>query len=144
MKKIAVLGAGRSAGPLIEYLATHPDSRAWSVSVYDQDAETLARKTASLVNVRVVPGDLTQPEFLEDIVAKHDVVVSMLPAFMHLPVAERCLRLGKHLITASYISSEMQSMHEAARAKGLVFVNECGVDPGIDHMSTMGIGRAHV
>lgn len=139
VKKIAVLGAGRSAGPLIEYLATHPDSSTWTVSVYDQDAETLARKTASFSNISVSSGDLTQPELLERIVASHDVVVSMLPAFMHLPVAERCLRLGKHLVTASYISPEMQAMHEAAQAKGLVFVNECGVDPGIDHMSTMEI-----
>ena len=137
MKKIAVLGAGRSAGPLIEYLATHPDSSSWTVSVYDQDAETLARKTASFRNVSVESGDLRSTELLDRIVSAHDVVVSMLPAFMHLPVAERCVRFGRHLVTASYISPEMQALDAEVRAKGLVFVNECGVDPGIDHMSTM-------
>ncbi len=137
MKKIAVLGAGRSAGPLIEYLATHPDSSSWTVSVYDQDAETLARKTASFRNVSVESGDLRSTELLDRIVSTHDVVVSMLPAFMHLPVAERCVRFGRHLVTASYISPEMQALDAEVRAKGLVFVNECGVDPGIDHMSTM-------
>ncbi|MGA1380035.1 MAG: saccharopine dehydrogenase family protein [Schleiferiaceae bacterium] len=139
MKKIAVLGAGRSAGPLIEYLATHADSAHWTVSVYDQDAETLARKTASFSNVLVTSGDLRQAELLDEIVGNHDVVVSMLPAFMHLPVAERCLRFAKHLVTASYISPEMQALDAEAKANGLVFVNECGVDPGIDHMSTMEI-----
>jgi saccharopine dehydrogenase-like NADP-dependent oxidoreductase len=63
----------------------------------------------------------------------------MLPAFMHLPIARRCVQEGKHLVTASYISPEMQALDQEVRAKGLVFVNECGVDPGIDHMSTMEI-----
>ena len=139
MKKIAVLGAGRSAGPLIEYLATHPDASAWNVTVYDQDSEILARKTASLANITVESGDLRNEDLLDRIVKMHDIVVSMLPATMHLPVAQRCVREGKHLVTASYISPEMQTLDAEARAKGLVFVNECGVDPGIDHMSTMEI-----
>ena len=139
MKKIAVLGAGRSAGPLIEYLASHPDASAWNVTVFDQDSETLARKTTSLTNITVESGDLRNEDLLDRIVKMHDIVVSMLPATMHLPVAQRCVREGKHLVTASYISPEMQALDSEARAKGLVFVNECGVDPGIDHMSTMEI-----
>lgn len=139
MKKIAVLGAGRSAGPLIEYLATHPDASAWNATVFDQDSETLARKTASLPNITVESGDLRNEDLLDRIVKMHDIVVSMLPAAMHLPVAQRCVREGKHLVTASYISPEMQALDAEVRAKGLVFVNECGVDPGIDHMSTMEI-----
>lgn len=139
VKKIAVLGAGRSAGPLIEYLATHPDATAWNVTVFDQDSETLARKTASLPNISVESGDLRREELIDRIVKMHDIVVSMLPATMHLPVAQCCVREGKHLVTASYISPEMQALDAEVRAKGLVFVNECGVDPGIDHMSTMEI-----
>jgi saccharopine dehydrogenase-like NADP-dependent oxidoreductase len=139
VKKIAVLGAGRSAGPLIEYLATHPDAASWNVTVFDQDSETLARKTASLENVTVESGDLRHEDMLDRIVKMHDIVVSMLPASMHIPVAQRCVREGKHLVTASYISPEMQALDAEARAKGVVLVNECGVDPGIDHMSTMEI-----
>jgi len=139
VKKIAVLGAGRSAGPLIEYLATHPDASAWNATVFDQDSSTLARKTASFANITVESGDLRNEDLLDRIVKMHDIVVSMLPATMHLPVAQRCVREGKHLVTASYISPEMQALDPEARAKGLVFVNECGVDPGIDHMSTMEI-----
>jgi saccharopine dehydrogenase-like NADP-dependent oxidoreductase len=139
VKKIAVLGAGRSAGPLIEYLATHPDSRAWELSVYDQDSESLAQKCRSFENVLFTACDLNNEELLDSIVKSHDVLVSMLPAFMHLPIARRCVQEGKHLVTASYISPEMQALDQEVRAKGLVFVNECGVDPGIDHMSTMEI-----
>jgi len=120
-------------------LATHPDASAWNVTVFDQDSEILARKTAALANITVESGDLRNEDLLDRIVKMHDIVVSMLPATMHLPVAQRCVREGKHLVTASYISPEMQALDSEARAKGLVFVNECGVDPGIDHMSTMEI-----
>jgi saccharopine dehydrogenase-like NADP-dependent oxidoreductase len=120
-------------------LATHPDASAWNATVFDQDSETLARKTASLPNITVESGDLRNEDLLDRIVKMHDIVVSMLPAAMHLPVAQRCVREGKHLVTASYISPEMQALDAEVRAKGLVFVNECGVDPGIDHMSTMEI-----
>ena len=109
------------------------------MTVFDQDSETLARKTATLNNITVESGDLRNEDLLDRIVKMHDIVVSMLPATMHLPVAQRCVREGKHLVTASYISPEMQALDSEARAKGLVFVNECGVDPGIDHMSTMEI-----
>jgi saccharopine dehydrogenase (NAD+, L-glutamate forming) len=120
-------------------LATHTDASAWNVTVFDQDSETLARKAATLNNITVESGDLRNEDLLDRIVKMHDIVVSMLPATMHLPVAQRCVREGKHLVTASYISPEMQALDPEARAKGLVFVNECGVDPGIDHMSTMEI-----
>jgi len=64
-----------------------------------------------------------------------DVVISMLPASFHPIVAETCLKFGKHLLTASYVSDDMSSLNEQAKAKGLLFLNECGLDPGIDHMS---------
>ena len=65
------------------------------------------------------------------------IVVSMLPARFHIEVAKDCLALGKHMVTASYVSKEMQALDEEAKTKKLVFLNEIGVDPGIDHMSAM-------
>jgi saccharopine dehydrogenase-like NADP-dependent oxidoreductase len=64
-------------------------------------------------------------------------VISFIPPTMHMPICESCLRLGKNLTTSSYISPDMEKIHEAVKAKGLVFLNECGLDPGIDIMSTM-------
>jgi saccharopine dehydrogenase-like NADP-dependent oxidoreductase len=61
----------------------------------------------------------------------------MLPARFHIEVAKDCLSLGKHMVTASYVSKEMQALNEEAKSKNLVFLNEIGVDPGIDHMSAM-------
>jgi saccharopine dehydrogenase-like NADP-dependent oxidoreductase len=72
-------------------------------------------------------------------VAQSDLVISMLPAFMHPTVAKLCLKHYKHLITPSYVSPEMMAMNDEASEKGLIFINELGVDPGIDHMSAMQI-----
>ncbi|GAA0305130.1 saccharopine dehydrogenase C-terminal domain-containing protein [Rhodovulum strictum] len=63
-----------------------------------------------------------------------DVVVSMLPADRHVPLAELAIRHGAHLVTSSYISPEMRALDDAARAAGVALVNEVGLDPGIDHL----------
>jgi saccharopine dehydrogenase-like NADP-dependent oxidoreductase len=70
-------------------------------------------------------------------VAAHDVVISFVPPTMHLPVFNSCLKVGRHLTTSSYISPDMEKMHEEAKKKGLIFLNEIGLDPGIDIMSTI-------
>lgn len=85
-------------------------------------------------------GDLTQNihafslEALIAVLAKGDVVVSMLPADMHVPLAQLCLEKDAHFVSSSYISPEMRALGDAAREKGLRFVNEVGLDPGIDHL----------
>ena len=56
---------------------------------------------------------------------------------MHLPVFNSCLKIGKHLTTSSYISPDMEKLNEEAKQKGLIFLNEIGLDPGIDIMSTI-------
>jgi saccharopine dehydrogenase (NADP+, L-glutamate forming) len=72
-----------------------------------------------------------------DTIKQADIVISLLPAHFHTLVAAHCLKLNKHLLTASYVSPEMQAFHSAAAQANLVFINECGLDPGIDHMSAM-------
>lgn len=139
MKSIVVLGAGRSTSALIEYLATHSDAAQWHLHVVDQDAETLQAKCAPYPSVEAHTADLSQESIRNSWIDQADVVVSMLPAMMHPDVARACLRMGKHLVTASYASEEMKALDSQAREKGLIFLNECGVDPGIDHMSTMEI-----
>ncbi|MDA0362913.1 MAG: saccharopine dehydrogenase NADP-binding domain-containing protein [Bacteroidetes bacterium] len=139
MKSIVVLGAGRSTSALIEYLATHSDAAQWHLHVVDQDAETLQAKCAPYPSAEAHTADLSQESIRNSWIDQADVVVSMLPAMMHPDVARACLRMGKHLVTASYASEEMKALDSQAREKGLIFLNECGVDPGIDHMSTMEI-----
>ena len=62
-----------------------------------------------------------------------------MPAFLHIHIAKACLQEGKNLVTASYVSPEMKSLNEEVKAKDLIFLNELGLDPGIDHLATMKI-----
>lgn len=68
-----------------------------------------------------------------------DIVLSLLPATMHGRVASQCLKHNTNLVTASYISDEIHEMGKLAEKQGLIFLNEAGLDPGLDHMSALKI-----
>lgn len=139
MKKILVLGAGLSASSLIRYLLAHAEMYNWQVRVVDQSLEMVERKLNKHPRgVALTIDALNQEERLPEI-AQADLVISMLPARFHIDIARDCLALKKHLITPSYISPEMKALHQEVKEAGLLFMNEIGVDPGIDHMSAMRI-----
>lgn len=136
MKQILVLGAGLVAGPAVRYLLDKPEV---TVTVADQitdNAEAILRGRA---NGRAVALDVRDAEALAGRIAAGDIVVSLLPWTLHPLIARHCLEKGRHLVTASYVKPEMQALDREVRAKGLVFINEVGVDPGLDHMSAMQI-----
>jgi len=137
MKKILVIGAGKSATTLIDYLCDHAGLCGWEVTVTDIRREDALNKTKGRPGSQAEALDISNELQRKELVSKHDIIISMLPAFMHTNVATDCLEFGKHLVTASYVSDEMQAMDEEARKKGLIFLNEIGLDPGIDHMSAM-------
>lgn len=137
LKKILVLGAGRSSVYLIDYLLQHAEVQQWEVTIADLSAEAAAQKAKGHPNARPIAFDLKNNELLQTEVQRTDVVVSLLPADMHLPVAEACVQHGRSMFTASYVSPGMQALDADVRAKGLLFLNEIGCDPGIDHMSAM-------
>lgn len=137
MKKILVIGAGKSATTLIDYLCDHALTNNWEVTVTDIRKEDALNKTQNRPGSHAEALDITDEARRKALVNKHDIVISMLPAIMHTNVAKDCLEFGKHLVTASYVSDEMQAMDEEARKKDLIFLNEIGLDPGIDHMSAM-------
>jgi saccharopine dehydrogenase-like NADP-dependent oxidoreductase len=136
--RLLLLGAGRSASALIDYLLRHAPAERWFLTVADAAPAHLAPVLAAHSQyARAVPFDARAPEQLRELVAGADLVISMLPAFLHPLVARLCLELGRHLATASYVSPEVQALHAEATAAGLVFLMECGLDPGLDHMSAM-------
>ena len=139
MKNILVIGAGRSSASLIDYLLEHAEAEQWHVVVADVSLVLAQEKTAGNKHARAIAFDVHDRVQREQEIMQADIVVSMLPASMHMEVAKDCLRLGKHLATASYVSAEMKALDAEVRAKSLVFLNECGLDPGIDHMSAMQI-----
>lgn len=136
-RNILVIGAGRSATTLIGYLLKHAEEQNWHITVGDISAELCEKKIAGHPRGRAIAFDVFNAEQRKEEIAKADIVVSMLPASMHIEVAKDCVELGKHLTTASYISKEMKALDVAAKAKGIALLNETGLDPGIDHLSAM-------
>ncbi len=135
MKNILVIGAGRSATALINYILKQAQENAWFVTVADADPELAAQKVNNHPCGRSTWLDVMKVNDRKDLIERADVVVSLLPAHLHLEVAHDCIRLNKHLITASYVSKEMYRLGDEARNRELIFMGEMGLDPGIDHMS---------
>jgi saccharopine dehydrogenase-like NADP-dependent oxidoreductase len=137
MKKILILGAGLSASSMIKYLLDHSVKYNWKVLVGDISEEAAMLKVGDHPNGLGFLFDVNDSFQRERLVQEADIVVSLLPAFMHPVVAQTCVKYGKHMATASYISNEMKILDQEAKNKGIILLNEIGVDPGIDHMSAM-------
>ncbi|MDV7394904.1 saccharopine dehydrogenase NADP-binding domain-containing protein, partial [Arthrospira platensis SPKY1] len=114
MKHILVFGAGLSSGDLIGYLAQQGHQHNWQLTLCDLNEANLARFAHLAPHVQGAVLDTTDAEAVSAAVAKADVVISMLPAFMHPKIAKPCLQHGKSLFTASYVSDEIQAMHTEA------------------------------
>ena len=137
MRSILLIGAGRSSSSLIKYFLDLSSEENWTLTVADFSEELARDKINNHPSARAVGFDIQNERERSAIISKADIVISMLPANMHLPVALECLKQKKNLITASYVSHEMQELNEKVTSAGLLFLNECGLDPGIDHMSAM-------
>ena len=137
MKNILVIGAGRSSSSLIKYLLDNSSKENWKVTVGDVSLYLLKQKIGNHSNARGIVFDVNNGQQREEEIKNADVVISMLPASMHIDVARDCVRFKKHLVTASYVSKEMQDLNEEAKSAGIILLNECGLDPGIDHASAM-------
>lgn len=135
MKKILLIGAGRSTGSLIKYLTDNAKTNKWELTIADRNFEFLDEKIKELSFVTTLNFDVNNQEQRESLINSSTLVISMLPAHMHINVATDCIKFKKHMVTASYISKEMQSLNDAAKEKGVIIINEIGVDPGIDHLS---------
>lgn len=137
MKNILILGAGLSASSMIQYLLDQAAKHDWQIAVGDVSLETAQKKVVGNPRGRAFRFDVSDESLLASEMGKCDLVVSMLPARFHPIVAAEALKQSKFMATASYISPEMKAMDAEVKSKGLLFINEIGVDPGIDHMSAM-------
>lgn len=137
MKKIFVIGAGRSTTTMIQYLLDHSEMEDWLVTVGDINLEAAQEKVGDHPRGRAIHFDAFDRDTRRKEIEDADLVISLLPPKLHIIAAEDCLDLDTNLVTASYVSTEMEMMDEAVRAGGLIFLNEVGADPGIDHMSAM-------
>ena len=137
--KIVLLGAGKSAGFLIDYTCSWTSKSDIEFVIADQHASHLENLKVHFPNLKTVRANLGDANERAQLIEPASLVISMLPAFMHPEVAQQCLQSGVHLVTASYESEQIQLMADAVKQRGLIFINECGLDPGLDHMSAMRI-----
>lgn len=137
MKNILVLGAGKSSTVLIHYLLSNAVDADWLITVGDISLEAAQVKVGNHPKGNAIFFDVSDSALRRQSIANADIVLSLLPANMHFPVAKDCVQLGKNFISASYVSNEMLELHADAVKAGVILLNECGLDPGIDHMSAM-------
>lgn len=141
MKNILVAGAGKSSTYLIHYLLTHAEEHHWRVIVIDGNLQAIEEKIAGRPRGVAQALDITDATARQPLVQAADIVLSLMPPHLHLLLAQDCLLFGKNLITSSYASPEILALSDEARAKGLLFLCEMGLDPGIDHMSAAQIAQ---
>lgn len=137
MKNILMFGAGLSASYVIKYLLERAEKYDWFLTIAEKDKALAEAKINGHSRATVVEIDIYNNIERIEKIQKADIVISMLPAFMHPMVAEDCIALGKNMVTASYVSEEMKALDDQAKQHGVILLNEMGVDPGIDHMSAM-------
>jgi saccharopine dehydrogenase-like NADP-dependent oxidoreductase len=136
MKKILVLGAGLVSRPGVHYLL---EQRGLAVTVASRTVSKAEKLVEGHAGGRAVAVDVENDAALAALVKVNDIVISLLPWTHHVKVAGLCLEHGKDMVTTSYVSEGMRQLAPAVLKKGLIFLNEIGVDPGIDHMSAMKI-----
>ncbi|WP_224487781.1 saccharopine dehydrogenase family protein [Robertkochia flava] len=137
MNKILIFGAGKSTSYLIPYLLEKSSEAELRITIADLNLSQAERACDGHTKCSAVKLDIFNEEDRYNAIAAHDLIISMLPARLHINIARDCLTLGKNMVTASYVSNEMEALHKDVQSKGLLFLNEIGVDPGIDHMSAM-------
>ena len=136
MQTVLILGAGLSSTSLIKYFLDNSHNQ-WKIRVGDIKLENAVERVNGHTNGEAFRFDVHDPDQRRKEVEQASIVISMLPARMHHLVAECCVELAKDMVTASYLSPAIRALDNEARKKGVVLMNECGVDPGIDHMSAM-------
>jgi saccharopine dehydrogenase-like NADP-dependent oxidoreductase len=135
MKNVLVLGAGMVSKPLVVHLLKNK----FQVTVASRTASKAEALIKGLPGGTAIALNVEDEQHLDRLIAGCDLAISLVPYTHHVRIANFCLKHKKHLITTSYVSKAMQELDQAAKSANLCFLNEIGLDPGIDHMSAMRI-----
>lgn len=139
MKNILLFGAGKSASVLIEFLIDNAAQNNWHVTIVDADKKLIEQKTKSHTSTTAIEANITNDILRVELIKNTDLIISMMPPFLHILIAKDCAQYGKHLLTASYADEQIKALENEVKNKGIIFLCEMGLDPGIDHMSAMQI-----
>ncbi|KAF8457969.1 Saccharopine dehydrogenase [Terfezia claveryi] len=128
--KVLLLGSGFVAKPCLDILV----KTGIEVTVACRTVETARKLVGGLDGVSSIALDVEDTAVLDAEVAKHDLVVSLIPYIHHPIVIKSAIRNKKHVVTTSYVSQAMMELDAQAKAAGITVMNEIGLDPGIDHL----------
>ncbi|HHM21481.1 MAG TPA: saccharopine dehydrogenase [Bacteroidetes bacterium] len=137
MNNILILGAGRSATALIRYILEQAKVYKWHVVVADANPQLAVRKVGVHPRARGVWLDVLKIHDRRELIHRADLIISLLPAHLHVEIAKDCIQLNKPLVTGSFVSKDIYKLSDEFRNMELLFMGELGFDPGIDHMSAM-------
>jgi saccharopine dehydrogenase (NADP+, L-glutamate forming) len=137
LKTILVIGAGKSATVLIDYLIAVCTEKKWKLVVADASLQTAQAKTGDHVHVKAAELNVTDEDERRMLIEAASIVISLLPPHLHILVAKDCVAIGRSLLTASYLDDGIKNLEAEIKSKELLFLCEMGLDPGIDHMSAM-------
>ncbi len=135
-KHVLILGAGLVSQPIIDYLFSKTDYKLTVADILEENARKAIQGNS---RGQATTLDVNNATHLRQLVSDSDLVVSLLPYTLHAIIAKHCLAAGKSMVNASYVSDEMRAFDVEAKEKGLLFLCEMGLDPGLDHMSAMQI-----
>ena len=133
MRNILIIGAGKSTPYIVKYLMAKSSDENLFLTIGDLNLNNAKKLSTSHTNFRAIKFDILNRKNSSEQISKSDIVISMLPARFHVLVAKECLKYKKSLLTASYISDEMNELDKEVKSNGIIFMNEIGLDPGIDH-----------
>ena len=135
MKKIVIFGAGRSSTSLIEYLLSIAEEQNLLITLLDYNEELAKSKINNHKFGEAHFIDANNPNERLKFIKESQLVISMLPAHMHLGIVKDAIHEKVHVITPSYVTEEIRSLDADAKNSDVLILNEMGLDPGIDHMS---------
>jgi saccharopine dehydrogenase (NADP+, L-glutamate forming) len=103
----------------------------------EQNVSLIESKVSGHNYAQAVSFDASNDDQLSKLVEENELIISMLPASFHIKIAEKCAEVGRHLLTASYVTDEIIELSKKFEEKNKLLIMEMGLDPGIDHMSAM-------
>jgi saccharopine dehydrogenase-like NADP-dependent oxidoreductase len=134
VKNILILGAGLSSRFLIHKLLEQSQAEDWFVTVADRDIEAAKQTVRGNARGHAVMFEANDADLRATLIDSADVVVNLLTRPLQHLIALDCLYHGKSMVTASYEESAVRKLDNDANRRGILILNELGVDPGIDHM----------
>ncbi|KAG7126246.1 hypothetical protein HYQ44_001286 [Verticillium longisporum] len=129
-QSVLMLGAGFVTRPTLDILS----EAGIPVTVACRTLESAKKLSQGVAHSTPISLDVTDDKALDAEVAKHDLVISLIPYTFHATVIKSAIRQKRHVVTTSYVSPAMMELDQQCKDAGITVMNEIGLDPGIDHL----------